>query len=362
MTRLLVRSFAFVLAAVLAGCATSGYYTQAFSGQLDLWQRMESIDDLLARPGTEAPVKVKLGRVRAIREFASRELGLPDNGSYRKYADLKRPFVVWNVFATEEFSLRPREWCFLVVGCVSYRGYFSKTGVDAYAEELKSEGYDVFVGGVPAYSTLGYFDDPVLSTFINYPETELARLIFHELSHQLLYVPSDSAFNESFAATVELEGVRRWIETHGKQADKDLFAAAQTRRQDYLALVDQYRGKLNELYTLPQASADKRAGKRQLFEALQADYQRLKASWGGFAGYDWIFKQNLNNAFFVSNALYTQLVPAFQALLARSGGDLQRFYSESGALAGKSREAREASFAELLNSAGGKTAVAAPVH
>lgn len=339
-----------IAVAGLGGCATTGYYFQAMGGQLELWQRSESIDNVIARPDTKTTLKAKLTRVQEIREFASRDLMLPNNGSYRKYVDLKRPFVVWNVFATEELSVQPKEWCMLVVGCVSYRGYFSKEGAEKYASELRAEGYDVYVGGVPAYSTLGYFDDPILSTFIQYPETELARLIFHELAHQLVFVKDDSTFNESFAAAVELEGVKRWIEAHGKPEDYTTFTGWAKRRSDYVTLIATYKDKLNTLFTSSSSTEEKREGKRRLFQEMHEDYQKLKTSWGGYTGYDWIFNQNLNNAFLVSSALYSQLVPAFKHLLTKNNNNMQSFYQAAKALSEQSKEDRDAYLTSLVKS------------
>ena len=354
------RCIALLSVFLLGGCASTSYYAQAMGGQFDLWRRSDPIDDVLARPDTPAALRAKLAKVREIRQFASRELQLPDNGSYTRYADLKRPFVTWNVFATEELSVQPREWCFLVVGCVSYRGYFSKDDAESYAAELRAQGYDVYVGGVPAYSTLGYLDDPVLSTFIHYPEAELARLIFHELAHQLVYAKGDSTFNESFASAVELEGVKRWIDSRGNSADRTSFAVAQNRRQDYLGLLEKYRGALRELYSSAASIEAKRAGKARLFQEIKDDYDRLKTAWGGFAGYDRIFSQKLNNAFIVSSALYTQLVPAFEKLLQNNGGNLPRFYEAARELARQPKDKRDPVLAALLRSATGQGPMATP--
>jgi len=336
------------LAVWLVGCASPTYYAQALGGQFELWRKSEPIAQLLADSRTQPQIKSKLQTMHAIRQFASEELHLPDNGSYRKYVDLQRPFVVWNVFAADEFSVEPSEWCFVVVGCVGYRGYFSKEGAEAFAAELRARGRDVYVGGVPAYSTLGYFDDPVLSTFIRYPDAELARLVFHELSHQLVYVGGDSTFNESFAVTVELEGVKRWLDAHGTKADLGNFAVARGRRDDYLALVDTYRHRLQALYASKVTTAAKRSGKVQLFREMKNDYEKLKVTWGGFGGYDWIFSKPLDNAFIASTSIYTQLVPAFQSLLAKSGGNLDAFYAEVRQLANSSKAQRDARLAALM--------------
>jgi predicted aminopeptidase len=313
--------------AMIPGCSTLGYYWQAFDGQRALVSAARPIPDVLQDPATAEPVKVKLDKVRQIRDFASRELGLPDNGSYRRYADLKRPYVVWNVFATSELSVEPREWCFPVAGCVGYRGYFAEERARRFGDELRAQRMDVYVGGVPAYSTLGWLDDPVLNTFIGLPETELARLIFHELAHQVVYAKGDSTFNESFAVTVESEGVKRWIDRHGTPAQRAAFITAQQRRQAFVELVQGYRERLAALYGSDATAQSKREQKARIFDAMREDYARLKESWDGYSGYDWWFAQPLNNAQLASVAIYTQLVPGFDQLLADNGGDLVRFYA-----------------------------------
>jgi len=265
------------IAPLLAGCGSLGYYAQSIDGQMKLLQARRPIADVIADPATPPPLKAKLERVLAIRDFASRELKLPDNPSYRNYADLQRPFVVWNVFAAAEFSVKPREWCFLIVGCVGYRGYFAQAGAEAYTRELRGEGLDVFVSGVPAYSTLGWFDDPVLNTFINYPEHALSRLIFHELAHQVVYVKGDTGFNESFAAAVETEGVRRWIARNGDDTMRADFERAQQRRTQFRELLSKYRERLAALYRLPIAPEEMRVRKAQAFSDLQRDYGLLKS-------------------------------------------------------------------------------------
>lgn len=329
------------LAPLVCGCSTLRYYSQAVSGHLDLMRRAAPIEQQLGRDGVPAALKAKLQAVLRIREFASRELALPDNGSYRSYADLGRPFALWNVFAAPEFSLEPVNSCFVIAGCVSYRGYFAEADARAEGAARRAQGYDVYVGGAPAYSTLGWFNDPVLSTFIHYPEAELARLIFHELAHQLLYVKSDTRFNESFAATVEQAGVERWLAQGGSARDRATYERIQRMKREFIALVLKYQAILKQHYGQDLPVEEKRLGKAQRFVEMEEEYRRLKASWGGFAGYDRWFAGKPNNATLASVALYTELVPAFQALLRRAGGDLPRFYAAAKELARLPKEERE---------------------
>jgi len=333
--------------AMVAGCDTLGYYYQAFSGQAELWQSARPVDQVIADPQVPATVKERLAQALQLREFAARELALPDNGSYRNYADLRRQYVVWNVFAADALAIEPKRWCFPVAGCVSYKGYFTKADADAFAQALRREGYDVFVSGVPAYSTLGYFDDPLLNTFLHYPPAELARLIFHELAHQVVYVRDDSVFNESFAVAVEHEGVKRWMRAHGNTVELEAFQRSQERRAAFYALASKYRQRLAQLYASGGAAEAKAAGKRALFAELAVDYEAFKSAWGGFRGYDpWLGPQ-ANNATLASIAVYTQQVPAFQALLDAAQGDLPRFYAEVKALAAMPKPQRDAKLAAL---------------
>ena len=311
---------------LLGGCSTMSYYLQAVNGQMDVLRRAQAIERVLADPGTALSLKQKLGEVRQIRKYASDALGLPDNGTFRRYADLQRPFVVWNVFAAPEFSTQPKEWCYPLLGCANYRGYFSRDQAQAAAQVLQQKGYDTFVSGIPAYSTLGWFDDPVLNTFVHYPNAQLAALIFHELAHQVFYLRGDTAFNESFAATVGQEGTRRWLARSGTPEQRAAFDATEQRKQAFTALVDKYGARLAQIYAADLPDNAKRVRKADIFQAMQGEYQHLKSAWGGFAGYDKWFSQNLNNAQLSAAALYTQWVPAFQALLVREGGDLPHFY------------------------------------
>jgi len=340
--RLALRIVVFAMLPALAGCAHISYYLQAVNGQVDIWQRERAIDEVIADPVTPDALREKLAAVLRMREFASRELGLPDNASYRRYADLGRPFVVWNVFAAPEFSTRPVQWCFPFAGCVGYRGYFDKAGAGRFAAERAAEGHDVFVGGVPAYSTLGWFADPVLNTFIRYPDPGIARLIIHELAHQVVYVRDDSVFNESFAVAVEQEGVARWLARHGSAQDKSVYERIRHYRDGFTQLMQTYRERLDALYGSGLAPQAMRVRKREIFETMALDYERLKAGWNGFRGYDRWFEQQPNNAQIASVTIYTRMVPAFQALLRAQGGDLPAFYGAVRELAALPRGERDA--------------------
>ncbi|HCE09823.1 MAG TPA: aminopeptidase [Oxalobacteraceae bacterium] len=301
----------------VASCASLGYYAQAAHGQISLLAEARPIDDWLADPVVNVKLKIKLAKAQEMRRFAARELGLPDNGSYKTYADLKRRYVLWNVVATPELSLKPLQWCFPIAGCVNYRGYYDREAAQEYGAELRHEGYDVQVAGVAAYSTLGWFNDPFLSTFMHYPDGELARLVFHELAHQVLYVQDDSQFNESFATAVEEAGVERWMLLQADPKMRVAYAVYEGRKHDFLALLLKYRKRLEANYARDVSDAEKRQQKAVIFQALKDEYQTLKVSWGGYRGYDRWFAAPLSNAHLASIATYHDLVPGFRALLAR---------------------------------------------
>jgi predicted aminopeptidase len=326
-------------AALLASCSSLNYYSQAAQGQLELLSDAKPIDDWLADPDTNPRLRHRLETARQIRRFAVQAMNLPDNDSYKTYAALKRPFVLWNVVATPELSLSPLEWCFPVAGCVNYRGYYNKADAQGYADELRAQGKDVEVGGVPAYSTLGWFSDPLVSTFINYPDAELARLIFHELAHQIVYVQGDSQFNESFATTVEQEGVALWLARFGNPAMREAYEKYSARKHDFLTLLLKYRKELDSAYKSPISDDAKRRAKHQLFAHLKDDYQELKTSWGGYSGYDRFFAEPLSNAHLASIATYNDFVPAFQALLRRQA-TWPDFYREARRIADLDRSER----------------------
>jgi len=304
------------------------YYAQAIGGHLSVMRAARPLDFWLSDPATPPELRARLETARRIRAFASRELGLPENGSYHSYADLRRPFVAWNVYAAPVFSVEPKQECFPFTGCVSYRGFFSEADARRHAEKLRLAGNDVHIGGVPAYSTLGWFDDPLLSTFILYPEAQLARLLFHELAHQVVYARDDTTFNESFAVVVEEEGVRLWLQAQGRTDDLEGFRAAQGRKREFAAAIEATRKRLAALY----ASG---VTERAMMEEKRQEFARLRAQFGA------VVPVEPNNAFLVSISVYTQLVPAFERLLAETGGKLPALYGRVRELAAIERSRRD---------------------
>lgn len=308
---------ALAAAVLLSGCETLGYYAQAIGGHLEVMARARPVPSLIADPATPPALRERLQLAGSIRDYASRELRLPDNGSYRSYAELNRPYVVWNVVAAPEFSLEPVKSCFPVAGCVSYRGFFAEEDAARYADGLRATGHDVYLVGVPAYSTLGRFDDPLLSTFIRYPDAELARLVFHELAHQVVYVRDDSTFNESFAVAVEREGVRRWLAATGRSAEVRSFFGSQERSAKFVAEIEQSRARLKALYSTtfsPERMRERKKIELGILGERLMEHTKFKDI-------------SPNNAFLASFATYTELVPAFEKLLAEEGGNLERFYA-----------------------------------
>lgn len=329
-----------------SGCTTLGYLGQSVRGHLELIERARPISQWLADEQTPPALKRELAAAQRIRAFAVRELHLPDNASYTRYADIGRPAVVWNVVATPELSLTLKTWCFPVMGCVGYRGYFAKDGADALAAELRGQGLEVDVYGVPAYSTLGWTNwlggDPLLSTFIAWPEAEVARLVFHELAHQVAYAADDTAFNESFAVAVERIGVARWLQAQGDGPAQSAFEAGQQRREAFRSLMLRTRAALAEVYGARIADDDKRRRKAEAFARMRTEYEQLKRErWGGYAGYD-AFVARANNAALAVQGAYSDLVPGFERLFQREGGDFGRFYAEVKRLAALPKAERRA--------------------
>jgi predicted aminopeptidase len=364
-TRPQTAALAAVLIWALSGCAGPasgvGYYWQSVSGHLQLMGAARPLHHWIDDAQTPTELRQRLQLAQRMRRFAVDALALPDNTSYQRYADLQRRAAVYNVVAAPELSLTLKQWCFPVAGCVGYRGYFSESDAKAFAASLTDGPMDVVVYPVLAYSTLGWMNwaggDPLLNTFIAYPEGELARILFHELAHQVVYVADDTAFNESFATAVERLGGARWLLQAGEQAQRE-YAAFDARRQAFRALTRDTRERLKAIYENTDTTTDQ---KRQLkageMARFHAQYAELRQHWDGYKGYDaWVARAN--NASFGAQAAYDDLVPGFEALFEREGRDFARFYDAVRALAKLPPKKRLA----LLSGLTPDLRVAAPAH
>jgi predicted aminopeptidase len=345
----IVRVFATGLALLLAGCSTAAYYGQAIAGHWHVLGLRRPVKVVMADPNSQPQLQQRLTVAQGLRDFANQELQLPDNGSYRSYADLQRPFLVRTVFATAPLSLQLRQWCFPIAGCVSYRGYFSATAAQKFADELKAQGDDVYVANVPAYSTLGWFDDPLLNTFIYWPIGRLAELIFHELAHQRLYIAGDTEFNESFATTVGNLGARLWLERYGTAQEQQTYATYKRLQANFIDLIEETRQELATIYASKTSDAAKQTAKTQSLLALQNRYQSLTASLGKDPGYDAWFREGLNNAKLASVSTYTRWVPAFEAIFEQVEGDFAAFYHAAEAVGKRKLSERRAALQDLLS-------------
>lgn len=336
-----------LLLPLLGGCASLGYYSHLAKGQYQLLSRREPIADIVADPARDAQLRGRLQQVIEARRFAVEALALPDNASYTLYADLGRPYVLWNVLATPEFSLEAVESCFPIAGCVAYRGYYDEARARSQIEQFRAQAYDTDMGGVPAYSTLGWFDDPVLNTMMHWSDAVLIGTVFHELAHQQLYVKGDTAFNESFARFVEQEGLRQYLGVHGQDE-----AAAQIeaqRRDQFVQLVLAARARLAVLYAQPLTIEAMRAAKQEEFARLKSDYAQMRdGAWQGDRRYERWFDRELNNASLLPFGLYDAAVPAFAVLFAQAGRNWSTFYGACRALAGLDNKARASRLEQLM--------------
>jgi predicted aminopeptidase len=349
------------IVAAVAGCQTLGYYGQAMKGQYQIFAHQKAVDKLIADPDTPARLREQLELLQKFRAFAGSELKLPVDDHYRKYADVHRPYVVWNVQAAPRFSLQPKTWWYPVVGSLEYRGYFSESGATNCAGRLAAKGYDVYVDGVEAYSTLGWFKDPALNTFIFNREADLAETIFHELGHQRVFAHGDTDFNEAFATTVGQEGARRWLRAQGNTNAWEAYRVSLQRHDQFVHLILSARAKLETIYGDTRDKSGKiqaarespappdkvREQKERVFADLRRDYARLKEEWNGANGYDDWFAHELNNAQLNTIANYYDFVPGFEKLLKSKGGDLEKFYEAVERLAKMSQEERHQRLREL---------------
>lgn len=308
-----------------SGCSTIEYYRHALTGQFEIWRKQEPISELLTRDTLATDIREKLMYAVSARNFAFGRLALPDNGSYRDYVNLERDFVIWNVFATPELSLVPNESCYPFVGCFDYRGFFAEAHAKRYAENLRRQGNDVFIGGVAAYSTLGWLDDPTLSSILKWEKARIAEIIFHELAHQQLYVKDDTSFNESFAMTVAMAGLQLWIPLQGGDLAK--LETEQARERQFIALVLRFRSELEKVYLSDHSDHDKRMAKNEILASLDAEYKLLKVSWNGDTSYDEWMRIDLNNAKIASVSTYHNHVAGFMTILEQHNYDFSAFYT-----------------------------------
>jgi predicted aminopeptidase len=359
--RLWLLALLLIAVAIVSGCRTLGYYGQAIKGQYQIVAREQPIVEVIADTNTPPNLKQQLELVETLCAFARTNLQLPADGHYRNYADLHRPYVVWNVQAASPFSLQPKTWWYPFVGGLEYRGYFSERGALDCSNHLRLEGYEVYVDGVEAYSTLGWFKDPVLNTFVFSSEPELAETLFHELGHQRVFVSGDTDFNEAYATTVGQEGARRWLTAKGDTNLLARYAAALKRNEQFVQLILKTRLRLEDIYgdtvdkdgkvraaEKPPAPPDElRKEKQQAFDELREEYTQLKSEWGGFAGYDNWFGRELNNAQLNTVANYYDYLPGFKRLLDLNGGDLEKYYEAVERLGKLSKEDRHQRLREL---------------
>ncbi|ESY66462.1 aminopeptidase [Mesorhizobium sp. LNHC232B00] len=319
---------AVIMASAITGCTSISYYAQSVEGHVRIMAARKSVGRLIRDPSTPETLRAKLTSASAIRRFATDELALPENGSYRSYVDIGRDDVTYAVFAAPQFSLTPITWCFPVFGCVPYRGYFSRKSAAESAVELQRRGLDVYVSGVTAYSTLGWFSDPLLSTMLRQDDTYLASLVFHELAHQKIYVDGDSAFNEAFAVSVETSGVRKWLRATGNRAGLRRYETNRKRSSDFLGLIAKTRDELGQVYGSPRTPEKMAAAKAATIDRLRVRYRRMRdKQWAGYRGYDAWFAAPINNAKLAATAVYGEQVPAFLRLYDLCSGDYPRFYA-----------------------------------
>lgn len=315
----------------MSGCASIDYYAQSIQGQFELLNKQEPIEIILKDENLPTKLRKKLNIVLELRDFSIKQLKLPDNNSYLSYADLERNFVIWNIFATEEFSLTPLKWCYLIVGCLDYRGYFNESDAHKHSLKLKEAGYDTYLGGVSAYSTLGWFDDPVLNTMLRWSNIQLAKVMFHELAHQQLYIKNDTEFNEAYAETIAYIGVKKWLKHNADEQQYVEYEQSQEHEKKFILLIMKYKALLAELYNSDKSTNLKRQHKQSLFNAMSDEYKALSQHWARNVYANW-FSSELNNAKLAAIVTYRKHVPALLYIYEQLGSDLMKFYAFSTAL------------------------------
>lgn len=342
----LIASFA-ISVTLIQGCSSAAYYKQAIGGQYEILSRRIEITDLINNEDTSVDLKKKLELVLQIRAFSKKEMAMNVGENYSQYSDTQRDYVVWNVSASPSLSLTPYQWCYPIVGCQSYRGYFHQKMAIEEASNLQQQGYDTWVGGVSAYSTLGWFEDPVLNTFIFRSDADLAALLIHELSHQILYIKDDTAFNESFATAVEIEGLKRWLK---KVKQEELLIDYQQKREEkafFIETVSATTEKLKALYESELSDDDKTIKKEQIISTLRNSYKKAITD-KSLRGYYTQWFNKINNAKLASISNYYTYVPAFSVMIADANGDMTTFYQQAKALSEMDKKTRTKTLEALL--------------
>lgn len=323
------------------GCSTLSWYQHVAEGQMELLSQRRPIDEVLNDKSVSATVHAKLKLVQSARKFATQKLLLPDNKSYNSYADLGRPYALWNVFATQPLSLNPKQWCHPFVGCISYRNYYAQIPAQLYADELSAQGLDVYVGGASAFSTLGWFEDPVLSTMLRWEDYDLVGTLFHEMAHEMFYIKGETALNESLAKAVEQEGLHRWMKSHAKPEEFKKYRNEIKQKKQFVAMVLKIREQLEVIYASEKNDEEKLIAKRDSYRQLRKNYIELRKQWGGNGAYDrWVFS-GVNNAKIQAVATYYDYVPFFRRMIVESGGDLARFYQQLDKLVAMGKHERQ---------------------
>jgi predicted aminopeptidase len=326
---------------LVSGCSTISYYHQSISGHFKLISKREHIVDIVNDPARDEKLIKQLLLVEELRSFASKQLKLPENDSYRSYVQLDKPYVTWNVFAAPEFSIALQQWCFLVIGCVPYRGYFAESEANNYAQQLSRQGLDVYVAGVPAYSTLGWFDDPLLSSMLDRGEIVTASYIFHELAHQQFYLKGDGAFNEAFATAVEEIGVLDWLHNQDRNQDKQRYDDWLLQKSIFSEFVKNSRDEFETLYQQEYDLQKMKVEKEILIAEMRRRFTDLSSENKHIARYSKWMSGPLNNAQLGAISLYRELVPAFRRIFGLCGNDFEKFYSYVETIAKLSEEQRE---------------------
>lgn len=320
-----IRVFLLLPVVLLTGCGALQFYTQGVAGQMEIIRKSRPNAEIIGDESTPETLRNRLLLTAELCDFAGRQLALPGDSSYGKYADLGRRHAVFLLYAAPEFSLEPKSWRYPVVGKMNYRGYFKENDAKAYAEKLEEAGYETYLGGTDAYSTLGFFHDPVLNTFADYPEIDFAELIFHELTHRRVFRKGETTFNESLANAVAGEGVRQWLISTGRRADLADYEERLIRRRDFYSEIDTTRRELTELYASDLPAEEMRRGKRAILAELKSRARTLQRRWGGKQLEAWI-RLDLTNAHLLPLITYNSEIDSFRRLLDESGGDYGIFF------------------------------------